>query len=253
MKTVASIALALVLSSQAVAQAPARAPLAAPGAAKDSHNCVVEPSLSVSVGSPVDGVLQSVTVDRGSSVAKGQVVAQLRSGVEAAAVALSQSRIEFDKRKVERNETLFNKQLISAQERDEMVTEATLHNGELRKELENLKLRTIVSPLNGVVVERALGPGELIRADRSIVLKLAQLNPLNIEVITPAALFGTIRAGMIGSVNLSPYFTQPYTAKVVVVDKVIDPASGTFWVRLQLPNPENKIPAGIRCSVAFKR
>ncbi|KQQ97528.1 hypothetical protein ASF77_06235 [Massilia sp. Leaf139] len=180
------------------------------------------------------------------------MVARLQSGVEAAAVALSRSRIEYDKRKVERNETLFKKQLISAQERDEMVTEAALREGELKKELEHLNLRTIVSPLNGVVVERVLGPGELVRADRSVVLKLAQLNPLNIEVIAPAALFGKVRAGMTGSVSLAPYFPGTYKAKVVVVDKLIDPASGTFWVRLQLPNAGNKIPAGIRCSVNFQ-
>jgi RND family efflux transporter MFP subunit len=253
MKPAASISLTLstfLIASSCLAQPGARAP--AP-AVKDGYDCVVEPSLSVSVGSPVDGVLQTVAVDRGGSVSKGQVVAQLRSGVEAAAVALSRSRIEFDKRKVERNETLFNKQLISAQERDEMVTEATLHEGELRKELENLHLRTIVSPINGIVVERVLGPGELIRSDKSVVLKLAQLNPLNIEVITPAAMFGTIRAGMKGAVSLAPHFPDTYNAKVVVVDKLIDPASGTFWVRLQLPNPGNKIPAGIRCNVKFVR
>jgi membrane fusion protein (multidrug efflux system) len=218
-----------------------------------AHECLVEPSMVVSVGSPVDGVLERVSVDRGGMVRKGQVVATLQSGVESASVALSRSRTEFDRRKVERNETLFAKQLISAQERDEMVTEANLHDGELKKDQENLKLRTIVSPINGVVVERKLGPGELIRSDKSVVLKLAQLDPLNIEVITPAALFGTIRAGMKGTVSLAPFISAAQQARVVVVDKLIDPASGTFWVRLQLPNPGYKIPAGINCKVEFSR
>jgi hypothetical protein len=39
----------------------------------------------------------------------------------------------------------------------------------------------------------------------------------------------------------------------VVVDKVIDAASGTLGVRLQMPNPDNKIPAGLKCSVSFGR
>jgi multidrug efflux pump subunit AcrA (membrane-fusion protein) len=38
---------------------------------------------------------------------------------------------------------------------------------------------------------------------------------------------------------------------VVVVDKVVDAASGTLGVRLELPNPDNKIPAGIKCRVTF--
>lgn len=244
--------LALLAGSAAAQKGLSPPPLALEvRATPGEHECLVEPSMVVNVGSPADGVLERVEVDRGGLVSKGQVVATLQSGVETASVALSRSKIEFDKRKVERNETLFTKQLISAQERDEMVTEAKLHEGELNKELEFLKLRTIVSPINGVVVERHLGPGELIRADKSVVLKLAQLDPLHVEVITPSGLFGSIRVGMKGMVSLAPFFSGRYKADVVVVDKLIDSASGTFWVRLQLPNPGNKIPAGIRCNVRF--
>jgi RND family efflux transporter MFP subunit len=233
---------------------PGAAP-AAPAAKKagGALECLVEPFMVVNVGSSVDGVLDRVAVDRGDQVRKGQVVATLQSGVEAAAVKLSQARVEFGRRKVERNEALFEKQLISAQERDEMVTEARLHEEELNKDKETLKLRTIFSPLEGVVVERRLAPGELIRAEKSVVLRLAQINPLNVEVIAPAELFGSVRVGSTGSVNLAPFYPGLHAAKVVVVDKLIDGASGTFGVRLQLPNPGNKIPAGIKCSVAFEK
>jgi membrane fusion protein (multidrug efflux system) len=215
--------------------------------------CLVEPFMVVNVGSPVDGVLETVGVDRGDLVRKGQVLATLKSGVEVAAVQLSQARVEFARRKVERNESLFAKQLISAQDRDEMVTEAKLHEEELNKDKENLKLRTILSPLDGVVVERRLVPGDLLRMDKSVVLKLAQLNPLNIEVVAPAELFGSVRVGMTGRVSLAPFVAGNLPAKVVVVDKLIDAASGTFGVRLQLPNPSNKFPAGIKCSVEFRK
>jgi multidrug efflux pump subunit AcrA (membrane-fusion protein) len=56
---------------------------------------------------------------------------------------------------------------------------------------------------------------------------------------------------MPGSVSLAPFLPGTYQAKIVVVDKVIDAASGTLGVRLQLPNPDNRIPAGIKCSVVF--
>jgi multidrug efflux pump subunit AcrA (membrane-fusion protein) len=76
---------------------------------------------------------------------------------------------------------------------------------------------------------------------------------LNVEVIAPASIFGSVRVGMTGYVNLAPFFPGSYKAKVVVVDKVIDAASGTLGVRLQLPNPDNKIPAGIKCTVEFEK
>jgi len=247
--------LGLAWSAYAVAQARP-APLAPPPGARaaiGALECLLEPHMVVNVGSPVDGVLDVVAVDRGDLVRKGQVVARLRSGVEAATVELSKARVDFARRKVERNEELHRKQLISAQERDEMETEMRLHEAELKKDSENLKLRAIVSPLDGVVVERRLAPGELVRADKSAVLKLARIDPLNVEVVAPATMFGQIRIGMLGTVSLAPYVSGAYQARVVVVDKLIDAASGTFGVRLQLPNPGNKIPAGIKCSVEFSR
>jgi len=42
-----------------------------------------------------------------------------------------------------------------------------------------------------------------------------------------------------------------YTAKVVIVDRVIDAASGTFGVRLEIPNPKYELPAGLKCRVIF--
>ncbi|NJD35997.1 MAG: efflux RND transporter periplasmic adaptor subunit [Betaproteobacteria bacterium] len=224
---------------------------AAEGRRSGELECLVEPYMTVNVGSSVDGVLEQVTVNRGDRVYKGQVVAKLQSGVEAAAVKLTESRVEFGRRRVARIETLLEKQLISEQEADELKTEVRLREEELVKDQETLRLRTIVSPIDGVVVERRLAPGELIRSEKSVVLKLAQINPLNVEVIAPARLFGTVRVGMPGKVSLAPFFPGTYQAKVVVVDKVIDAASGTMGVRLQLPNPDNKIPAGIKCSVVL--
>lgn len=238
--------------------APAANNTAAPAASTPASGgraleCLVEPSLVANVGSSVDGVIEQVGVDRGDRVTKGQVVARLRSGVEAAAVKLSLAQVEFAQRRAERNEMLYQKQLISAQERDEMVTEVRLREEELNRNQETLALRNIVSPLEGVVVERKLSPGEFIRAEKSVVVKLAQVNPLNVEVIAPASMFGSLRVGMTGRVSLAPYYPGSFTAKVVVVDKVIDAASGTLGVRLQMPNPDNKIPAGLKCSVSFGR
>jgi membrane fusion protein, multidrug efflux system len=251
----ACIALGAVAQTQApvAGPEPRRFTPPAPKGAGGPLECLVEPFMVANVGSSVDGVLEQVLVGRGDFVRKGQVVARLQSGFEAAALKLSEARVEFSRRKLERNEALFEKQLISVQERDEMATEAALNEEEVKKNRETLRLRTIVSPFEGVVVERRMAPGESIRTDKSVVFKLAQINPLNIEVIAPAELFGSVRVGSTGSVNLAPFVPGTHTAKVVVVDKLIDAASGTLGIRLQLPNPNNKIPAGIKCTVEFAK
>lgn len=215
----------------------------------DDMECLVEPHLVTSVGSPVEGTLSEVLVDRGSAVAKGDVVARLNSAVEAASVNLKAAQEAFGKRKVERNEELYNKQLISANEKDELETQTRIAGLELKQQQEVLALRTIRSPITGVVVERFLAPGERVGNEK--IVKIAQIDPLNVEVVAPVELFGAVRPGMTGEVRFGALAPGVFRARVALVDKVIDAASGTFGVRLELPNPGGRIPAGIKCKVRF--
>lgn len=216
----------------------------------DDMECLLEPHLVANVGSPVEGTLNQVLVDRGANVGKGQVVARLNSSVEAANLELRKAQEEFGKRKVERNKELFSKELISANEKDEIETQTRIAGLEVRQQEQVLEQRSIRSPLNGVVVERFLGPGERV-ANEKPILRIAQIDPLNVEVIAPVEMFGMVKSGMTAEIRLDPLLPGVYKAKVAVVDRVIDAASGTFGIRLELPNPGNKVPAGIKCKARF--
>jgi multidrug efflux pump subunit AcrA (membrane-fusion protein) len=50
----------------------------------------------------------------------------------------------------------------------------------------------------------------------------------------------------------SPQGSEPLYADVSVVDSVIDAPSGTFGVRISLPNPDHQVPSGQRCRVSFE-
>jgi RND family efflux transporter MFP subunit len=215
----------------------------------DDMECMLEPRLIANLGSPVEGTLGEILVDRGSTVSKGQVLARLNSNVEAATVTLKKAQADFGERKVKRNEELFKKELISASEKDEMETQTKIAELELRQQQEVLNQRVIRSPINGVVVDRFLSPGDRVANEK--ILRLAQIDPLNVEVIAPLEMFGSVKIGMAGEVRLAPLLPGVHKAKVVVVDRVIDAASGTFGVRLELPNPGNNIPSGIKCKVRF--
>jgi RND family efflux transporter MFP subunit len=212
-------------------------------------DCLLQPNMVSNLGSPVEGILSEILVERGSEVRKGQVVARLNSAVEAATVNLRKAQEAFGQRKVDRNEDLFKQDLISASEKDELETQTRIAGLELKQQQEVLNMRTIVSPMDGVVVERFLSPGDRVAQEK--ILKLAQIDPLSVEVVVPVNLFGKIKLGMEGQVRLTPLLNGTYTARVVVVDRVVDAASGTFGVRLQLANPGYRIPAGIRCGVRF--
>ena len=83
------------------------------------------------------------------------------------------------------------------------------------------------------------------------ILKLAQLDPLYVEVIVPVSMLGKVAPGMLVLVTPELPLNTIVTAQVKVVDRVIDAASGTFGVRLELPNPKYALPAGLKCTVRF--
>jgi membrane fusion protein (multidrug efflux system) len=70
-------------------------------------------------------------------------------------------------------------------------------------------------------------------------------------VVLPVEQFGQIKMGMSATVVPQAPLNGQYTAIVTVVDRVVDAASGTFRVRLKLPNKDHVLPAGLRCTVEF--
>jgi RND family efflux transporter MFP subunit len=210
---------------------------------------LIEASEVIEVSSQVPGIIESVAVERGDRIQQGQVLATLKADVEKAQVDLARARLDFGKRKVLRNEELYQKQLISNHEKDEMETEVHVMEIQLQDAQERLNLRTITSPVDGVVVERHLGPGEYV--GEGSIMKIARVDPLNVEVIVPSSLYGTITRGMKAEVRPENPIGGSHQGQVVIVDEVVDAASGTFGVRVQLPNPGHKLPAGINCQVRF--
>jgi membrane fusion protein (multidrug efflux system) len=225
------------------------APAPDPGA--ESLECMVAPYLEVKVTTAVSGVLEEVQADRGDFVTKGQVLATLRSGVERAAHELARAKVAFAERKVLRNKELYRKQMISIHEKDELETELELLKLEMKETEERLKERTLLSPLNGVVTRRYLSPGEFVDIQQTPVMSLAQIDPLRVEVAVPVSYFGRIRAGMTAEVVWEEPIGTVQPATVKIVDPVVDAASGTIGVRLELPNPKRLLPAGTKCSVRF--
>lgn len=234
--------------------------------------CLIEPERIADVGSPVAGVIDRIEVERGQRVKRGQVLAVLRAEVERASLDVAKSRAEanadlegaaanaaFNRDRLARAEDLFRQSFISQQALDQARTEARLAEQKLRQAREQraisrqerdvaeaqLSQRVIRSPMDGVVAERHASAGE--RADDKPLLRIARIDPLRVQLVVPNSLYGQLRIG--GPVSVAPELpgVTRQTARVTMIDKVVDPASNTFRVQLALPNPDWSLPAGLRC------
>ncbi len=237
-----------------------------------TFECLIQPDKIVHISSPIDGILSEVYVDDSDHVSKDQKLAQLESSVQKAAVKVAKAKAQrkdeihlretdlaFTKRKLDRIIELHDKHSVSPSEKDKAETSVALAKIELQKARNNNKLanleykkaknalakRTIRSPINGIIVTRTASPGEFV--ERTPIFTIAKVEQLKVDLIVPVEYFGLIKVGMKANVIPEIVNTSEYTATVSVVDKVIDAPSGTFSVRLSLPNPGQSLPGGLKC------
>jgi RND family efflux transporter MFP subunit len=239
-------------------------------------DCLVKPEMYVDLSSPVDGILETILVNKSDVIQKGQILGYLESSVEQARVELAQYqadiynpirtqkiRLEFAKRHSQRIENLHRKKAVSFKDKDDADTEVAIAEADLLQAkidrqksklqldlaIAELNRRTIKSPIDGIVIERYVMPGESV--DDRPILQLAKVDPLLVEVVASAELFGLIKKDMKVQIFPEAPSNSTYQATVSVVDKIIDAASGSFTVRLALPNPDEKLIGGTKCLARF--
>lgn len=237
-------------------------------------DCVTNPHRDAEVSSAVAGLLERVLVDRGDVVGEGDVVAELESIVERATVQLARTRatmvgeleaqqigLEFDQRREDRTRHLHRTRAISEQLKEDAERNAALARAGVKQAREQravaarelaraeaiLERKTVRSPLDGVVTRRYLSPGEYVE-DQAIV-RIVQLDPLNVDLLAPVELAERVRIGLAADVVPEVGADGPVRGTITAIDPVADAASGTFGVRIEIPNPERRILAGLKCRV----
>ncbi len=249
-----------------------------PAAAGDGAlDCVVQPRSTIKLGSPEEGILEELLVTRGERVEKGQLLARLEMELERYSAELARLRaatdveirsgntqLDFRRKEFKRVIELERKNVVAEKDYDQADVEQRLAELELeaaktsqrlarveyKRAKAHLERRSIRSPLDGIVVDVTLSPGEYVH-EQAPLMTIAEIDPLYVEVFAPVARYGSISEGMTAAVEPEEPIGGSYSARVVVVDRVFDPASRTFGVRLELPNPDYALPAGMRCTVRF--
>ena len=239
-------------------------------------DCVISPYEVVDLASSVRGVLDKIYVDKSDFIEKGAVAASLEAGVERASVQLATARaaidsevqvgvvnLDFDQRRKARIQSLYDKKTVSIELKDEADRARALSRWRLQqaKDLkgirqlelvraqEQLKQKIIRTPISGFVLQRFKVAGEYV--EDQPIMRIAQLDPLYVEAVVPIEFYGRIASGMHARVYPEPAGDKSYDAEVAVIDRAGDAASGTFGIRLALPNPEHKVLAGVRCVLKF--
>jgi RND family efflux transporter MFP subunit len=247
-----------------------------PAQPDDIVGCLIAPGASSQVAAGSPGVLAEIKVERGDLVTRGQVLAVLDNGVEQALLKAAKTRAatyagvvsakasrDMARQKLSRIKRLEALSYNAKLELELAQGEAALAQSRLQLARDEhrasksdhavaqsqLQRRQVVSPIDGIVADRLLNPGE--RADGRPIVHVIQLDSLRVEVILPASKFGKVKPGMTGEVTPLVQNHEEVTGTVEQVDRFIDAASATFRARIAIENKDLSIPAGVRCDVKF--
>ena len=212
----------------------------------------LEAENEVSVVARTSGILESVKVEEGDRVVKGQPLAQL----DVEQLSLEAEQLQATSRKLgkelKRQQLLFKKRLGSSDALDKARYEFQAQQAQYK--LANLKLKyaTIRAPISGLVSERLVKAGNLI-SNNEVLFKI--IDPLSLKAVLylPEKELSSISKGQQVFLKVDAFPEKVMHARIERIRPMIDAATGTFKVVASINNNEGLLQKGMfgRVEIVF--
>lgn len=230
----------------------------------------LEPVVKVEVGTQVSGIIDKIYVDYNSEVKKGQLIAEmdkvtLQSELQGtqAEVASNKTQYEYQLKNYNRNRLLHEKSLLSDSEYETALYQYEVAKNNYDKSLatldkvkRNLGYATINSPIDGVVISRAVEEGQTVAAGFSTPTLFTIANDLTqMQVIADVdeADIGEVKEGQSVEFTVDAYPADVFHGKVTQVrlEATVTNNVVTYEVVISAPNPDYKLKPGLTANVTI--
>ncbi len=230
----------------------------------------IEAVVSVNVGTQVSGIIDKVYVDFNDRVKKGQLLAQIdktslltQLEQSKATVDQAQAQLNYQEATFTRLKALFEKKLIARSDYDQALynyenAKASLNNSKSAYDRNrvNLNYSTIYSPIDGVVLNRAVEEGQTVAASfntPTLFTIVNDLTQMEVETSVDEADIGKVRQGQRVEFTVDAYAELKFEGKVSEVR--LQPTTTnnvvTYSVILSAPNPDKKLMPGMTASATI--
>ena len=228
----------------------------------------VEPIKQVEVGTQVSGIISKIYVDYNSEVKTGQLIAEvdrsvLETELESSKANLNSSKAEYDYQTANYNRIkgLYDKELISQSEYDQAFNayskatySYTQAKSNYQKAERNIGYTWIYSPIDGVVLSRAVDEGQTVAAGFSTPTLFTIANDLKkMQVIADVdeADIGQVLEGQHVVFSVDAFPEDQFEGTVIQVRLLATTTSNvvTYEVVIDAPNPDLKLKPGLTAEV----
>jgi membrane fusion protein (multidrug efflux system) len=216
------------------------------------------PPVRSELAAKVQGRVGKVFVDLGAQVKAGQPLLAIeddyfkldvqRAEAEAArtAAAALDARHDFDRKKdlVAKGsvtQALFERAQATQQQADAAKAAA---DSALALARQRLADAVLVSPIDGVVMERRADVGERL-GEATVAFVVVQTAPLKLRFRVPERYLATVRRGQPVKASVDPYPGEVFEGTVAVIVQAVDPATRTFGVEAEFANRDGRLKPGL--------
>ena len=230
------------------------------------YSATVEPDAQVAVAFRVSGYVENVSVEEGDRVARGTVLARIRTsdyaeklGQASASHAEAEAALSQAKGDLARARTLFAANALTKPELDAAtaaveVNQARVNRGRAAAGEANLALRdtALVAPIDGVILRRNVERGDL-GAPGAVAFVLADTRTVKVMFGAPDMMIRSLQAGQTVDVSTESMPDRTFTGKVARIAPAADPKTRNFDVELHIDNASNELKPGMVASLEIAR
>lgn len=230
----------------------------------------LQPVYKVDVGTQVSGIVEHIYVDFNSLVKKGQVLAELdRSNLNEqmktaqANVSNAQSNLTLSQKQFDRVKSLYDNHAATLETYESAVNSLNLAQNQLKtaqseltRAQTNLSYATIYSPIDGIIMNKAVEEGQTVASsfNTPTLFTIANdLTQMQVEAKVDEADIGEVKAGqpVIFTVDAFPDDVFSGTVKEVRINPTVTSNVVTYTVIIHAPNPESKLFPGMTANVSI--
>jgi membrane fusion protein (multidrug efflux system) len=209
-----------------------------------SGTATIEAEEETDVVAKVGGVVKEIFVEEGDYIKEGKTLAKLDD--EKLLVQVEQTKATLQKLEnvYKRNEELFGKSLISADEFQRTKYEYEHQKAAYDLAQLDLNYSSIRSPISGVVAERKIKVGNMVLPNQA-TFRVTSLDPLLAVLHVPEAQMGKLRAGQTAKLGVDAIKGVEFLGKIKRISPVVDPATGTVKVTIEMRDPSRQLKPGM--------
>ena len=199
----------------------------------------------------VADTIRALRFDSGDRVRQGQILVEMSSVEQAAALAEARAANQAAQEELRRYQELYNRGFASQARLDTVQAAADAAQARLNAGNSRIADRTIRAPFAGVVGLRTASPGQFMRPGDQIGT-LDDVSEIKLDFDVPETQLARVAAGVEIVARTAAYADRTFAGTVAHVDSRVDPATRTVRVRAMLPNSDEALRPGMLMTVEVR-